>query len=158
MRQCVGIAGGADLYHSADGGLLQHSDAGCAGEQSAGGTGGGLEFYGRLRNGAGGLCVAAGGPGAGLGMLRAGTVCAVGRRAAGLRSRACGVFFQRFSEILAAVCVCHVRRVRADPGQDAEVCCGRSSGGGDAAAGGGTQRRAAPVWRPVRDGAGRGPG
>lgn len=46
----------------------------------------------------------------------------------------------------------------ADPGQDAEVCCGRSSGGGDAAAGGGTQRRAAPVWRPVRDGAGRGPG
>ena len=157
-RQRVGVRLGSGFHHSADGHLLQHPDPYRPHQQPVGRSGGGMELHGGLCDGAGGLCMAAGGPGAGLGMLRPGAVCAVGRRGAGLGSGACGVFFQRLSEILAAVCIRHVRRVPADPGPAAEVRRGRSPGGGDAGAGGGPEHRTAPIWGPVRDGPGRGPG
>ena len=116
VRQRVGVRLGSGFHHSADGHLLQHPDPYRTHQQPAGRSGGGMELHGGLCDGAGGLCMDAGGPGAGLGMLRPGAVCAVGRRGAGLGSGACGVFFQRLSEILAAVCIRHVRRVPADPG------------------------------------------
>ena len=40
----------------------------------------------------------------------------------------------------------------------AAVRRGRDPGGGDAGAGGGSEHRTAPIWGPVRDGPGRGPG
>ena len=125
-RQSLRFAGGHGVHHPADGLLLQHIFPHSAAEQSAHRSGGGMELHAGLRGDAGGLSLASGGTGAGLGRVGAGAVCPVDGIGSDPSAGPCAVFFQPLSQILAGVCLRPFYRLRHHRGAAAEIRRGGS--------------------------------